>query len=207
MTLQYEIHKYGLLCSSYIITNLLQNEKEKIKSVIFFGSAAQMRAFEESDIDLFFDTSASKKNCTHLRSKINKIIGKWKLTQTALEFKVKKIENEINIIVGNLEEWDDLKRSIASNSVVLYGKYQAKPFTKKLYNIVSWENTEKSRGAVFNSIYGYKSAGKRYKGLLQKNEGVKLGKSTIMIPSEQRQKITDVFEKYGIGYSIHEVWK
>src|SRR3989338_953254 len=207
MNLQQAMQNYAVIVVAHILSSLSGSEKKRINNVILFGSIAQMRSSEESDVDIFFDTDAPKTFQTRLRSRINKIIDELKITPRALEFKIKKIDNEINVIVGKLDEWNDLQRSIASDGIILYGKYQPKTSSEELYVIFSWENLGKSKGAVLNKFYGYKIGKRRYPGLIEKIRGIKLGRGTIMVRSENRQIIIDVLEKYGIDYSMFEVWK
>lgn len=207
MTLAYEIYRYAILASAHIISSLFESEIKKIQAVILFGSVSQFRATKESDIDLFIDTAAPKTVQKALRAKLNAAKEKWHLNSRALEFKLKGIENELSIVVGELEKWKELKQTISSTGIVLYGRYLAKPFKEKAYAIFSWERLGKAKGAFLNRIYGYKINKKYYPGLIEKLKGFKLGRGTIAIPSNNRQIIIDFLEKYKIDYSMYEVWK
>ncbi|MBI3190128.1 nucleotidyltransferase domain-containing protein [archaeon] len=206
MTMHDDMLSYAITSSAYIISSMSYSDRKKIKNVILFGSVAQMRTHEESDVDIFFDTDAPQTVQNRIKTSINKMTGQWKMTQDALRFKMKKIDNDINVTVGNLDEWADLHRSIASSGIVLYGKYVSKQLSKTMHIIFSWENLGKNKGAILNKLYGYKSGKKYYSGLLEKNHGKKLGRGTIMIPADKKEIITDMFEKYGIDYSMFEVW-
>ena len=96
-------------------------DKIKVKNIILFGSIATNTFDKESDIDLFIETD--RKN----ESKINNLLELYKKTKEYEKFKLTGIQNEISIKCGDLENWKDLKRSIISNGIVLYGKYQGKP--------------------------------------------------------------------------------
>ena len=201
-----DVLSYGLIGASYLISSTTARELKKIKSVILFGSVAGGTEQKGSDIDLFFDVDGSKKFQTGLRAKLNKTAEGFSLSNAALLFKAKSIDNEFSIKVGKLDEWADLARSIASTGITLYGKYTKQPAGLKAYTIFSWEKPGKAKGALLNKIYGYKAVNKRYPGLLKKHGGTKLGPATIMVPSSSRDLFSDIFKKYKVNYSRYDVW-
>ena len=201
----FEIFRYAVTAAAYLISSLSESELKRVCSVLLFGSAARFSASEKSDIDIFFNVSAPKRFQLALRSKLNKSCERFYLTNTALEFKSKGVDNELSIKTGKLKEWKDLSKSMSSHGIVLYGKYTAKPPDTEAYTILSWETPGKYKGALLNKIYGYKANNKRYPGLLEKNSGTKLGKATIMVPAQSKDIFIDVLEKYGINYSRHDV--
>jgi|SRR3989338_2071719 len=200
----FEIFRYGMLAASYLVSSLSEKELKRISGVTLFGSAARLAASEESDIDIFFDVSAPKSFQLALRAKLNKAAEKFYLTNAALEFKSKGVANELSIKVGKLEEWQ-LSQSMPSNGIVVYGKYNTKPPDVRPYTVLSWESP-KNRGALLNKLYGYKVKNKRYPGLLQKANGIKLGKATVMIPAQNRDMFIDAMEKYKVNYSRYDMW-
>jgi len=206
MTLQYDTLSYAITSVAYIVSSMPAHDRKKIMNIVLFGSVAQMRAHEESDVDIFFDTDAPATSQNKIKTSINKAIGNWKTTQEALRFKMKKVDNNINVIVGRLDEWTELHRSIASSGIVLYGRYVSKRLSKTMHIIFSWENLGKNKGAILNKLYGYKAGKKRYPGLLEKHHGKKLGRGTVMVPADKKEIVMSVFEKYGIDYSMFEAW-
>ena len=117
---------------SYFVSYLLNNLKrtENIREVVLFGSAARDEATKESDIDLFINL---KKEDKKLNKEIDKVLEEFYKSREALLFKTKKIENKINIIVGKINEWPELKRSIESEGIVLYGQYISSNVKGKKY--------------------------------------------------------------------------
>src|SRR3989344_3996255 len=142
----YETFRYGVLAAAHLISNLSESELKHVHNVLLFGSTARFAASEESDIDIFFDVLASKRFQLALRAKLNKTAEQFYLTNVALEFKSKGIDNELSIKVGKLKEWKELAQSIPSHGIVLYGKYTAKPPGIKAYTILSWESP-RNKGA------------------------------------------------------------
>ncbi len=201
-----ELLKYAVMGVSYLISMLEDQEIRKIKQIIIFGSVARGNAIKDSDIDIFFDVIGSKKSQTSFRSKLNKNIEQFYLTNIALSFKMKSIQSEFSVKVGKLEEWKDLASSISSYGIVLYGKYTTSPPDLKGYTILSWENPGKAKGALLNKFYGYKAGQKRYPGLIKKYAATKIGPATIMINSSIREVFIDVLAKYGVNYSRYDVW-
>ncbi len=194
-----EIRRYAVLANAHLISSLSENEIKRLRTVILFGSVAQGTATVESDVDIFFDVDMPKTGQQKLRIKLDKAIGQFYLSNTALGFKLKGIENELSIKVGKLREWKELRQNIAATGVILYGKYFAK-FEGKAQTIVSIERIGKLEGALLNKLYGYKAGNKRYPGLIKKIYGSRLGRAFI-IPSEYKGIIRDVFKKYKVDYT------
>lgn len=202
----FEIFRYAVLAAAYLLSGISESELKRVHNVLLFGSAASFSASRESDVDIFFDVSASKRFQLGLRAKLNKAADQFYLTPAALEFKSRGIDNELSIKVGKLEEWDELAKSISSNGILLYGKYTSMPPHTNGYVILSWESP-RNRGAMLNKLYGYKANNKRYPGMLEKNKGIKLGRAVIMVPAQSKDIFINVLEKYKVNYSRHDVWE
>tara|TARA_Y100000310_G_C20673541_1_gene811576 strand:- start:1477 stop:2076 length:600 start_codon:yes stop_codon:yes gene_type:complete len=191
--------------SSYFVSFLLDEleESSNIRRIILFGSAARGDASKDSDIDIFINVSKKTKNFEKIAKKV--VMDFYKSRQ-ALLFKNKGIDNKINLIVGKLDEWKDLKRSIESTGIVLYGRYVPSGVRGKKYTLIFWNKIGKNRGAFLNKIYGFKVGEKEYKGLIENFGGKKTGKSSIMIPIEYREEILKLIRKYKVNAKITEVF-
>jgi predicted nucleotidyltransferase len=192
--------------ASYFASYLLKNTKnmDKILNVILFGSVAKGEAGKNSDIDIFIEAKNKTKS---FENEIDTLINQFYKTNEALLFKSKGIDNKINTIIGKLDDWKELKKSIESTGIVLYGKYIAKSFTGgRKYAILSWDKIGKNRGAFLNKIYGFNSEGKKYAGILEKFNGKKIGKSSIIIPIENKDEIIPLFKDYKVDARIIEVY-
>ena len=197
------IKAYASYFVSYIIANLSQKDLSNIKSIILFGSAARDEATKESDIDIFIDV---KKNQKSLDKKVAQIENNFYMSREALLFKAKGIDNKINIIIGKIDEWKDLKKSIESTGISLYIPYTPTKIEGKKKAIIFWDKIKRKRGAFLNKIYGFKVRDKKYKGFLEQFQGEKLGKSTILIPIEYREDILKIIKHYGVNAKIIEVY-
>lgn len=196
------MHKaYASAFTTYLLNTL--NEPKNIKSIILFGSAARNEATKESDIDIFIETEKKDKK---LEQKINKLTSEFYKTREFLQFKIKGIKNKFHVIIGKLDEWKDLKNSIESTGIILYGPYISSNMKGKKHLIVYWESIGKNRGAFLNKLYGFKTKGKKYQGLIETKNWKKLGKSSILIPIEDKNKLFDLIKKYQVHAKLLDVY-
>jgi len=191
--------------SNYFVSFLLNelDNVSNINQIILFGSVAKEEATKNSDVDIFIDLKRKDKNFDGI---IKKIEDRFYKSREALLFKNKGIYNKINVIIGKLEEWKDLKDSIESHGIVLYGPYIPEKIGGRKHVIVLWSKIGENRGAFLNKIYGVKIRDKIYKGLVELLGGRKLGKSSVMIPAENKKDFLDLMKKYKVDYKILEVY-
>ncbi len=189
--------------ASYFVSYLLDNLDVNIDKIILFGSAARGEAGKDSDVDIFIDIEKSTKS---EEKEIRKILDGFYKSREALIFKSRGIDNKINLIIGRLDDWKDLKESIESTGMVLYGNYVPSGIKGKKHAIISWDKIGKNRGAFLNKIYGVKIGEKKYQGLLEKLGGKKLGKSTIIIPIQHREEILKEVRNYEVNARVIEVY-
>jgi len=203
-----ELKRYASAFACFLLKNLDKKQLEKTSSILLFGSAAQNRAGKNSDVDIFIDTDLSKSQIRKFRSRILKLKEDFLLSNEGLHFKSRGIFNTINTIVGNLSEWEEMKKSISSSGIVFYGRYRAGFAKRNLRHsiIFFWEAETKSRGAFLNKLYGYSIKGKRYPGLIEKLGGKKTGKSAAIIPVEHSQEFMKTLKHYKISYKAMEVF-
>ena len=197
--------KYASYFVSYLLFALSKKEIDKISKIILFGSTAKDEAEKESDIDIFIEINKKSKT---FENKIDKITEEFYKSREALIFKSKKIDNKINILLGELKDWPDLENSIESTGIMLYGKYSSKTIKRngKKYSLIFWKKIEKNRGALLNKIYGFKVRDKRYSGLLEKFKGKKLGKSSALIPAEHTNEFLNILKPYKVDAKVIEIW-
>ncbi len=191
--------------ASYFVSYLLANLKDAdvIEKIILFGSVAKDEAGKDSDIDIFIDL---KKETNKIRKEIENILEGFYKGREALLFKAKGIDNKINIIIGDIDKWKELKSSIESTGVLLYGRYVPAGAKGAKHAIIFWDSIGKNRGAFLNKIYGFKIKGKRYEGMSEKFGGKKLGKSSIIIPIEHLDDFLKVIKYYNVHAKVIEVY-
>ncbi|MEK6889350.1 MAG: nucleotidyltransferase domain-containing protein [Nanoarchaeota archaeon] len=192
---------YASAFTAYLLKTL--NEPREIKNIILFGSSARGEATKDSDIDIFIEITGKNKK---IENKINKALNEFYSSRESIQFKLLGIDNTINLIIGSLNKWKELKKSIESTGTILYGPYLSSDISGKKHLLMSWEAIGKNRGAFLNKIYGFKLQGKKYSGLLEKYYGKKIGKSSILIPVESKDEFFEVIKKYKINAEIIEVY-
>jgi len=195
------IKAYASYFVSYLLANL--KRRDRIKQIILFGSVAKGGATKRSDVDIFIEL---RKESKKLRKEINEILENFYKSRGALLFKSKGIFNKINVIVGKLEDYKDLKNSIESTGIVLYGSYMPSGVSGKKHLLISWDKIGKNRGAFLNKIYGFKANNKKYEGLIEKLGGRKIGKSSIMVPINSSKEFFKILEKYEVNAKVLEVY-
>lgn len=194
---------YALDFASFLLEKL-GKEAEKINSIILFGSVARGEASEKSDIDIFIDLASDEKRT---EKTIEKTAGEFYESAIFRKYwKLLGIKNEINCVSGRLDEWKDIKRSIISDGIILYGKYKGQIKEGKNYTILSWKSVKpETKRAVFNKkMFGYSHRNKFYNGLMQAYSGEKLD-SAVLIPMEHANDAIRLFRKMKITVKIRNV--
>lgn len=193
--------------ASYFVSYLLSNLKsvDNIERIILYGSVARDEGTGESDVDLFIDV---KKKTKKFENEIKDVLEKFYESRDASSFKIKGVSNEFDIKIGDLKEWKDLHKSIASTGIVLYGSYELreKISDARQFIIIFWDEVGRNRGAFLNKLYGFKVGDKYYEGILKKYNGKKLGKSCIMLPIQYKKDMFKLLEKYEVKAKTIEVF-
>ena len=189
------IKAYASYFSSYLMLNL--SEFNNIEEIILYGSVARGDSGKESDVDIFIEV---KKNSKKFEKDVEKILSDFYKSREGLLFKSRGITNKINLIIGKLSEWNDLKESMISSAIVLYGKFTSQNNKSgRKYSIFYWDGIDKNRGAFLNKVYGFNVSGKKY-------EGKKLGKSSLMIPIEHRNEMLNLFKHHKVNAKVVDVY-
>lgn len=177
-------------------------DKDKIDKVILFGSVAREEADSDSDVDIFVETNQDiKKSIEKIKTQFfnsMKFRNYWNM---------KGVKNDIKVISGRLDEWKDIKNSIISNGILLYGKYESMPGNAVHKAIFSWEKIkpESKRVLLFKRLFGYKAEKKEYKGLIDRYDGDKLAKGSIIVPAKYSTIFLKLFKKMKITVKIRKI--
>mgnify|MGYP000315434851 CR=1 FL=1 len=194
------LNSYASTFASFLIREVREEFSDRI---ILYGSVAKGEATAKSDVDIFIDTKSKK-----IEKEIKEIIDRFYKSRESALFKVQGVDNELSIKVGELERWESLHHSIMSDGIILWGKYEGKEvLSGSIHSLIfSWDKIEKNRGAFLNKLYGFSVKGKKYPGLLEKFEGEKVGKSSIIVPMKFREEFIVVFKKYKVKVRQKEVF-
>jgi predicted nucleotidyltransferase len=182
-----------------------RTDVSKVKRIILFGSVARGEESDESDIDIFVDVFSNEKS---VELEIKKIALDFiKSLKYEKYWFLKNIRNEIKVKVGKLDSWKELKNSIISNGIVLYGKFEEMP--KKAVNrtLLYWENVkpESKRVLLSKRLFGYKKGRKAYEGLVQKYDGKKISKGLISVPSINEKVFLKLFRDMNVTVKIKNI--
>ena len=93
---------------------------QKINRIILFGSVARDIFDEESDIDIFVDTTED------IEKEIKNLLALFQHSEMQRKWELKGIKNNISVKVGDINKWK-IKRDIISNGILLYGKIKENP--------------------------------------------------------------------------------
>ena len=201
-----ELKSYAIDFVSFLMQNLKDNEKEKIKSMILFGSVARGESGKESDVDIFIDVMNDEEKIEkETRRIIEDFFHSVKYTKY---WKLLGIDNEFQVIVGKISEWN-LKDSMLGNSFILYQAYSPKLKDGDNKIILFWDAVpNNSKRVMLNKkISGYNHYGKLYKGILEIYNGKKIGSNVIIIPAEQLNLFLKEFHKFKIPVKIKRVFE
>lgn len=179
--------------------------EEKIRNIILFGSVSRSEAGRKSDVDIFVDLVREDPK---LEKEFEKLLGGFMLsTKYKNYWKLLGIENEIKLTVGVLDNWKELKPSILSNGILLYGKFKTGMKSGKHVVFFIWENVKPNlKRVLFNKqLFGFKASNKFYLGLLQKYGGERIGKGCIAVPLDHYFIFHSLFKKYRIAVRIRKV--
>ncbi len=196
------LKSYASYFSSYLLDNI--RDVGLIERIILFGSVARDEADKDSDVDIFIEL---RKETSKTKKEIEKIIADFYKSREALLFKTKGVENRINAIIGRLDAWNQIKETIENTGILLYGSFVPTDISGKKHVLIFWNKIKKNRGAFLNKIYGFKIKEKRYSGLIEKLGGIRCGKSSFIIPIENKNEMIKLLKKYGVDAQIMEIWK
>lgn len=179
-----------------------------VDMIIAFGSAASGEFDKESDVDLFIEADTAKEKSIMAVKKVfeSTFAERWRL---------KGIENPLSILVGSLKsaKWEDLRRSIQSNGIVLYSHYVEMPENAKPYTIFVIKAAKLARArkmSMWRKLYGYsQKIGVRVyrsRGLLDELGGEKLEKGVTAVTADKSKILRDFLNKHRAEYKIYEFW-
>jgi len=176
-----------------------------VKSIILFGSVVRGESTKESDIDLFIEIY-DEANTNSVENNIDSGLKQFYKSSTYDEWKLRGVNNEIKCLIGSLKKQSDLKRSIISNGLMLYGKY-SEPIKGLNYVLFSFKTiSEKNkRYKVFRRLFGRREKEKTTKGLVKELGGEQISNRVFIIPIEQAPIILKLLRKEKVNYSMREI--
>lgn len=194
-----ELIAYAMDFAAYLLSRV-----DGIDRIILHGSIARGDFDDESDIDLFIDSS------DNIEVKSRRALEDYYKSQRYGEWKLKGIENPISFIVGGLDsrEWRELKRAIMNTGYVLYGKYKAEADKVNHYTLFSFENIkpDKKRVAIFRKLFGFRIGKKKFLGMVNKFNGIRIGKGSVLMPIEHFGELRRYLQDKKVGFRLYDFW-
>ncbi len=183
--------------------------KEKPRSIIVYGSIVRGEEDKESDIDLFIDC---QEDTQYIREKFNSAIESIKKRDL---WKIRGINYPVSFVCDdiNKSKWIPLKHEMMRDAIVLYDKFKELPKGLENHLIIRYDLkdvAEKEKVRISRKLYGYSIIKKKKKyaqrGLVEKYEGIKLGRGIFIIPTTQFGNIESILKVKGIKLKIKECW-
>lgn len=194
---------YALHFASFLIDTV--KESSRIKRILLFGSVARGDFTKESDIDIFVDTEGN------IEEEVEKARKLFMISKAQKAWELKGISQELSLKTGNLDEWE-LKRSIISDGILLYGKAKQMPEDAEFYVLLQLSYrglSQNQKLKVWRKLYGHRQKiGKKVyasTGLLDKAKGKRI-ESGILVQVEHEKELRAFLRKHKVSYTIHELW-
>ncbi len=196
-----ELIAYASSFASWIIPNIEAEE------IILFGSAARGDFGKESDVDIFIDVKGNKKKLEEIEKIANKELSVFYKSKIYEIWNLKGIARDIHLLVGDLSEWE-LKRSIISNGIVLYGPYKSMPKNTKAFTQFVMQPIQNItlRNAIIRTLFGRKEKKYTIEGLIIRRGGKKLSSLSFIIPNSHAQEIIRLLNKNKVRYILFDFW-
>ena len=191
--------------SDFLTFLFLEKGAGKIRSIYLFGSAVRGELEKESDIDIFIDINAKEKEYS---IEVKKIIEKFYESKFYQNYwNIKGLDNSFNGIIGDINKWKELKDNIISTGITLYTKFKSIPDNQKHSLLIYFENIkpETKRVLLYKNLYGYNTKGKHYTGLIEKYNGIKINKGTVLVPLEYKNLFLSLFKRYNITIKTRNI--
>lgn len=176
-----------------------------IQEIILFGSVARGDFTSKSDIDIFFSVSSSEQIIKG-EQELKVIEPKFYKSQMYEVWKQKGIINPLSVKIGILDQWD-LKRSVISDGIVLYGKYKSE-IKGKGYLLIPFaaipDITKRNR--IMRTLFGRTEEGYSKEGLVAKLGGRRIAPTVFFIPLPFADQVIPLLKKEKMNYKLIEFW-
>jgi hypothetical protein len=185
--------------TSFFIMNL--RYVERVRRIILYGSVARGSSENGSDVDLFVDTDED------LSDEVERLRDEfYRSARFTKHWRLMGVENELHVVTGKLDEWQDLKSAMAVHGTVLYGPY-TEMRSGRLEAIVTWDPVKpaSSRVLLNKRLFGFKQEGRIYSGLVERLTGSKLGPRCILVPAEHLGRLMHEFDRLGLVVRVRHM--
>lgn len=198
---KFDLISYAMDFASFLLRGE-EVEGTDVKEIILFGSVARGDFGPESDVDIFVDLYKTEDE-EKTEDSAQRRLKKFYQSESYDRWKLRGVENEINVKVGVLEEWK-LEESIETEGITLYSDYKGiSPGTKMDLFVFEPIKPVKTRNRVVRKIFGRSDTKKS--GLLEELSGIKLTPRSFMVPRKNTDRIKEVLDENKVDYRIFSV--
>ena len=173
------------------------------RAVYLFGSAVRGELTKESDIDLFFD--CEKRDEEAVRRLTESGILKFEHSKDYEKWKLFKFVHPFSVQAGDVRKWD-LKTSIASEGIILYGKRDILGEGERhVLFTIKYSKKKKEYIKLKRLLFGRTEKEYSGKGLVDSLRGIRIGPTAFLIPQEERSRIKEILTKEKVDFSMKDV--
>ena len=179
-----------------------------VRSVVLFGSAAQGTAREDSDIDLFIESTKGAEG--HVRRLLHDLSSRFDVTISPIFYRPGKY--------GGTDE--QFLESVLRHGRVLRGalpRLTPAQLDLQPLRLVSYETRgldPRRRARLLRALDGYRTrkrvGRKRYEveqaGLLERLGGWRVGRGAIVVPEEAAEALEALLRRYGAKRLMVPIW-
>lgn len=197
-------------------------QMKKLVSIIVFGSVARGEADRRSDIDLLlvFDVPHDPEKGVEAKE-VRRVVNS--VERELVQFAGKGDELRIQPVLARLKKIveTELYKRIAREGkpvwgmpiVVKAGALNLQPHVIFTYSLQKLSPADKNRvnralaGRSTRKEYRGKEYYSKQQGLLELCEAKKIGQGAILVHETKVRPFEEVFERFGVDYKKHEIWK
>ncbi len=191
-----------LLSLAFVFISYLFRETTiHVQRIFLFGSVARGDFDEDSDIDLFIDTSKTFEQETS--KKVERALKRFTLLEQK-KWNLKGISNPLNVKVGVLKEWE-LQESVEKEGIVLYSPSVGSNLKKYFLFTLPALTPLKKRIKVIRMLFGRKEY--QVPGLVLKYHGKILDPRCFLISREGLKEVSSFLAREKVNFAFEEIWK
>lgn len=194
---------YAIDFVSFSIQNLIVEDIENINCIVLFGSVARGDHSPDSDVDLFIEYSGDSNS---FYERVRKITEKFYASSKVKKYwRLLGIDHDFSFKIGTLDDYDGLVPAFNTDGILLYGKFKPQVSNGKYCTLFTWENIPYAgkRTVIHRKIFGYQTKNKKYPGLIDEFNGKRIGKGSVIFPTEHHHHILDFFREQKVVVKIY----
>lgn len=187
-----------------LLSFVFQNKEaaDKIDAAYLFGSAVRGELQKNSDIDLFF--SCKPVHEERVKKLVDSGIIRFTSSLDYQKWKLLKFTYPFSFHTGDLKEWD-LKLSIASEGILLYGKQVMLQGERYVLFTISYPLKKNRYVSLRRLLFGRDEEVYAQKGVVQQLGGKKLSAHVFLLPKEEQSSMIEILSKEKVSFSMKEV--